>query len=84
MKKIRQKMNIGTPFEIFSIIYIDKDHSKSNVINEKNLITFSATSREKTRHIEHFNIIPPSSEFKGSKLKMDRQSESRENGNKKF
>lgn len=83
-KKIKQKMNIGTPFEILSIIYTDSIQREMRVKKEAIFITFSAVSSEKMRPNAHFNILPPSSEARGRRLNIDKQSDNMEKGNKKL
>ena len=77
-------MNIGMPFDILSIIYIESIHRHTRVINDVIRSIFSAVSREKIRHSEHLSILPPSRETRGIKLKIDRQRDRMEKGNRKF
>ena len=77
-------MNIGTPFEIFSIIYTDSIQRDSKVINDAIFIILSAVSSSKTRYRMHFSILPPSSEARGRRLNIDKQRDNIEKGNKKL
>lgn len=77
-------MNIGTPFDILSIIYTENIQSDSSVKKDINRSIFSAVSSENIKQSTHFNILPPSSDASGRRLKMDRQSDNIEKGNKNF
>ena len=77
-------MNLGTPFAILSIIYTESSHKESRVKNDVIRRILSAVSSEKSMQREHFNILPPSRDVSGIKLKIDRQRERIEKGKRKF
>ena len=77
-------MNIGSPFAILIIIYTDKSHRIIRVRNEVDFVIFSAISMEKVMQKIHFNILSPSREDSGRRLKIERQSESIEKGKRKL
>ena len=77
-------MNIGTPLAILSIIYIESIHKDRRLKNDIKRIIFSAVSREKIIHKAQLRILPPSSDVRGIRLKIDKQRDRIENGNKKL